>query len=89
MKDFLRTHDFFNGHSTDQQLLEDLAESLQQSHSRLVTMARSAWQTRFAGPEPSDACVSVRISPIVAMNGKHAFTKTRRTTARPRRSGRR
>ena len=44
------------------QLAEELRQSLNSNCGRLFVNARNLWEREFAGREPSDACVRVRIS---------------------------
>ena len=39
-----------------------LQKILQKKYSRVLCAAAAEWERRFLGKEPSDACVSVRIS---------------------------
>ena len=42
--------------------IEGLKWAIDNSYRRLRDAARHEWEQRFAGPDPSDACVSVRIN---------------------------
>ena len=42
--------------------IEALQKGLDQTYRRLVETAKADWQLLFAGPDPDDACVRVRIS---------------------------
>src|SRR5438876_7221545 len=44
------------------EMSEGLKWAIDNSYRRLLDAARHEWEQRFAGPNPSDACVSVRIS---------------------------
>ena len=44
------------------QLAADLRRSLNANYGRIFGQAGAQWERRFAGREPSDACVRVRIS---------------------------
>jgi hypothetical protein len=43
-------------------LITGLKHALDVNYSRVLTTARSQWEQNFAGKDPSDSCVSVRIS---------------------------
>lgn len=43
-------------------MAEGLQQTLHQKYRRILQAAGAEWERRFAGREPSDACVSVRIS---------------------------
>ena len=45
------------------ELATTLRSTLDQKYSRVLRSAQAQWEQRFAGKEPSDACVSVRIAP--------------------------
>ena len=49
-------------HITNRQLVHGLQKMLDERYSRLLNMARTAWECRFSRQDVSDACVSVRIS---------------------------
>jgi len=42
-------------------LIASLRQSLDVTYSRMLEMARQKWEHNFAGKDPSDACVSVRV----------------------------
>ena len=48
--------------TTDRELIEGLQQTLHANHARLLEAAKQEWESRFAGPDPSDACVTVRIT---------------------------
>ena len=48
--------------TTDRQLIQGLQQTLHANQSRLLGAAKKEWESRFAGNDPSDACVSVRIT---------------------------
>ncbi|MBA2432215.1 MAG: hypothetical protein H0V56_08880 [Chthoniobacterales bacterium] len=63
MSDNLQKHDGANARAMDRQLVEGLRHGLERNYSRIFATARREWERRFGGrPDPSDACVSVRIS---------------------------
>jgi hypothetical protein len=43
------------------ELLEGLERALDRQYERLRQSARASWKRWFAGKEPSDSCVSIRI----------------------------
>jgi hypothetical protein len=43
------------------EMIEGLERALDRSWARLRDKARTAWESQVAKPDPSDACVSVRI----------------------------
>jgi len=45
----------------DFELLEELQRTIDRNFRRLFETARNDWERNFAGKDPSDACVSVRI----------------------------
>ena len=53
------------------EIVEGLDQALDKNFQRVRENARREWESRFAGPDPSDACVSVRI---------HRTPKTRLST---------
>ncbi|MEP6602977.1 MAG: hypothetical protein ABJB69_03415 [Spartobacteria bacterium] len=51
------------------ELIHGLHRSLDLSYQRLLHTAKEEWDRRFAGKEPSDSCVTVRIAAPDAKNG--------------------
>jgi hypothetical protein len=47
---------------SDAQLIQCLRRTLDQSYSRMVTIAAREWDRRCRGKDPADACVRVRVS---------------------------
>ncbi len=45
------------------EMAHGLQQVLARKYSRLLHAAAAEWESRFAHNDPSDACVSVRISP--------------------------
>jgi hypothetical protein len=45
------------------ELIAGLQETLQRNHLKILAAARSDWERKRAGQDPSDACVTVRIAP--------------------------
>jgi len=56
----LKTHDsnFIDSH----RLIAGLKHALDLNYARVLDSARQQWERNFAGKDPSDACVSVRIT---------------------------
>jgi hypothetical protein len=48
---------------TDDGLIPRMRQSLNINYPRLFETAKKHWERSFAGKDPSDACVSVRVSP--------------------------
>jgi hypothetical protein len=48
--------------ATDRQLIEGLRKALETNYSRIRNAARREWERRCATRDPSDACVSVRVT---------------------------
>lgn len=44
------------------EMIEGLERALDKSWERLRENARAQWESQFAGPHPSDSCVTVRVS---------------------------
>ncbi len=44
-------------------LISGLKHALDVNYAHVIDAARSRWECNYAGTDPSDACVSVRISP--------------------------
>jgi hypothetical protein len=42
--------------------IRGLRQALDLNHNRMLTVAKREWERRYAGKDPSDACVTVRIS---------------------------
>jgi hypothetical protein len=51
---------------TNLELTGRLKHAIDNNFQRIVENARHEWQQRFAGKEPGDSCVSVRISKVPA-----------------------
>jgi hypothetical protein len=45
------------------ELTEGLQRAIDNNYRRMREIARREWESRFAGDDPSDACVTVRLSP--------------------------
>ena len=48
--------------TTDAELISAFGNALDRNYSKAVRAAQKHWERCFAGKDPSDACVSVRIS---------------------------
>jgi len=46
----------------NRRLIDELRQALDRNYDRLRATARRQWEHNFAGKDPSDACVSVRIT---------------------------
>ena len=57
--------DLCNGYEPKSELPAKLAQAMLQAvekkYGRLIRAARKEWERKFAGSDPSDACVTVRI----------------------------
>ena len=53
---------FFKG-LTNREVIVALHKALDQDYTQLREGAARVWERRFAGNDPADACVSVRVSP--------------------------
>jgi hypothetical protein len=53
----LHRHDAEN-----RRLIDALRQAVDSNYSRLLETARQQWEHNFAGKDPSDACVSVRVT---------------------------
>jgi hypothetical protein len=50
-------------HRTDnRRLIDGLRHALDLNYARLLETAKKEWERNFAGKDPSDACVSVRVT---------------------------
>ena len=48
---------------SNRHMIEALRKALEKNYSRILQAAGTEWERRFAGKDPSDACVTVRIAP--------------------------
>ena len=48
------------------ELIEGLQRAIDDCYRRVRRTARQEWESRFAGNDPSDACISIRIDSIPA-----------------------
>ena len=51
-----------NNDADNRRLIDGLRQALDMNHSRLLETAKRQWENNFAGKDPSDACVSVRVT---------------------------
>ena len=47
----------------NRRLINGLRQALDMNYARLLETAKQQWERNFAGKDPSDACVSVRVTP--------------------------
>jgi hypothetical protein len=48
------------------EVIKGLERALDLAYGRLIRAARNEWERRFAGKDPSDACVNVRVHAVEA-----------------------
>ena len=48
--------------SDDGTFINGLRQALALNHTRMLEVAKNYWERKYAGKDPSDACVSVRIT---------------------------
>jgi len=46
----------------NRRLIDELKQALDMNYARLRATAKQQWEDHFAGKDPSDACVSVRVT---------------------------
>jgi hypothetical protein len=49
-------------YTDNRRLIDGLRKAIDMNYSRLLGTATQQWERNFAGKDPSDACVSVRVS---------------------------
>jgi hypothetical protein len=54
--------DLQTNNADDRRLIDGLRQALDINYSRMLEAASRQWEHHFAGKDPSDACVSVRVS---------------------------
>lgn len=54
--------DLESHHSDNRRLIDGLRQALDMNYARLLETAEQEWKRNFAGKDPSEACVSVRVS---------------------------
>jgi hypothetical protein len=57
----LQNHDVGDNITDNRRLIDGLRQALDMNYARLLETAKQKWERNFAGNDPSDACVSVRI----------------------------
>ena len=62
MNTHLQTFHRANTHTHDQQLINGLRTALRMKYGEVLAGAQVRWQRLYGANDPSDACVSVRIS---------------------------
>jgi hypothetical protein len=63
------------------EIVAGVRRALDVHYQRFCRLARADWE-RLIGPDPADACVTVRIQPSVATRGS-GFLKSRRGISKP------
>ncbi|MEY2565122.1 MAG: hypothetical protein QOH88_3315 [Verrucomicrobiota bacterium] len=48
--------------SDPRRFIGGLRQALDLNHNRMLAVAKREWERRYAGKDPSDACVTVRIT---------------------------
>jgi len=61
MNTFLETHNTAENIIDSHRLISGLRQALDLNYARLLDGAKNEWDRKYAGKDPSDACVSVRI----------------------------
>jgi len=61
MRTCLQNHDL-GGDITDDTLIYRMRQSLNINYPKVFETVKKHWEHSFAGKDPSDACVSVRVS---------------------------
>ncbi len=61
MSNWQRNHSAIEEGATQFEMISGLQHALDLSYQRLIRAAKGEWERRFAGNDPSDACISVRI----------------------------
>jgi hypothetical protein len=51
-----------SGGEHSRKLAQAILRRAKENYGRLIAAARKEWERKFAGSDPSDACVTVRIS---------------------------
>lgn len=62
MKDCLQKQSKPHGYDSNRVMVEGLQRALEKNYGRILRVAGKEWERRFAGKDPSDACVNIRIS---------------------------
>jgi hypothetical protein len=71
MSSLLQTHAPAKPIINNRRLISGLKHALDMNYARVMEIARKEWEHTYAGKDPSDACVSVRISS--GNSGKNAL----------------
>ena len=64
-----QTHAISDNIIDSRRLISGLRHALEMNYARVLASARTQWERNFEGKDPSDACVSVRISSGKPMAG--------------------
>lgn len=70
MKEFL--HPVSNHGVLNRQLVDGLRTALDKNYSRIRAAAQREWERKFGSSDPSNACVSVRVSRNEALDKRQA-----------------
>jgi hypothetical protein len=54
--------DLQNHDTENRRLIDGLRQALDLNYARLLASAKQQWEHNFAGKDPSDSCVSVRVT---------------------------
>ena len=73
MNSYLQPRSF--SHSQDADLTAPLRQALDQKYGQVVDAARKHWERNFGGKDPSDSCVSVRISGNALASSRPSFRR--------------
>ena len=72
---FLQPRPSSSGNHSNHQLTSAFRRSLDQKYSQVLRAAQNRWERSFATADPSDACVSVRISGHTLAAPRRRFTR--------------
>ena len=72
---------FYKG-LTNRELIAELQYTLDQDYARIRENASNAWERKYAGKDPADACVSVQISSGIPVTTKRNQRGLRGTAER-------
>lgn len=62
MKDSLENQGAAKDRISNRDMAEGLRKALGKNYARILQAAANEWERRFAGKDPSDSCISIRIS---------------------------
>jgi hypothetical protein len=62
MSSFLQTNDDMEIVVDNHRFISGVRQALNLNYTRMLDVAKREWERRYVGKDPSDACVSVRIS---------------------------